>query len=61
MVLVQQPPAFAGGRHSSSAIDRACARCGYGVVTLRAPDRCPMCGGRVWRALPVRAPSAAQR
>jgi len=29
--------------------DRACVRCGYGVASLRAPDRCPMCGGTTWR------------
>jgi rubrerythrin len=25
-----------------------CARCGYGIVVARAPDRCPMCGSEQW-------------
>lgn len=25
-----------------------CAGCGYGACCPTAPDRCPMCGGRVW-------------
>ncbi|HZQ66866.1 MAG TPA: hypothetical protein VFA66_16745 [Gaiellaceae bacterium] len=39
-------------------VDRACVRCGYGIAALRAPDRCPMCGGAVWR--PVGRPPAAR-
>ena len=25
-----------------------CGTCGYGAVALKAPVRCPMCGGASW-------------
>ena len=27
-----------------------CAGCGYGAVTARLPERCPMCGSTSWQA-----------
>jgi rubrerythrin len=28
--------------------DYRCDACGYGAVALKAPSRCPMCGGADW-------------
>jgi rubrerythrin len=28
--------------------DYRCDVCGYGAVALKAPARCPMCGGAAW-------------
>jgi rubrerythrin len=28
--------------------DYRCTSCGYGAVALKAPPRCPMCGGIAW-------------
>jgi hypothetical protein len=48
--LLRRPPAEDGGRQQLfGRVDRLCVRCGYGVAAGRAPDRCPMCGGTVWR------------
>lgn len=30
-------------------VEMRCAGCGYGVVVVRLPDRCPMCGGCRWQ------------
>jgi hypothetical protein len=40
------------GRQSPwpTAADQRCVGCGYGIAATRIPDRCPMCGGRSWRA-----------
>ena len=36
----------------------ACGGCGYGIVTARLPERCPMCSGRRWAPLvPARVSS----
>jgi hypothetical protein len=32
--------------------DLCCADCGYGVVVVRAPERCPMCHGIAWLPAP---------
>jgi rubrerythrin len=29
-------------------LDLRCAGCGYGVVVVQAPERCPMCQGVAW-------------
>ena len=42
-------------RASIPGADHACRDCGYGIACGRQPERCPMCGGRMWRPLALRA------
>lgn len=37
-------------RHADGRAEIRCARCGYGAVVTRLPERCPMCGSTSWRA-----------
>lgn len=43
-----------GGAPPAQRTELICSLCGYGIVSCKEPDRCPMCGGNAWADPPVR-------
>ncbi|HEV8249989.1 MAG TPA: response regulator [Gaiellaceae bacterium] len=43
-----------GGAALAQKSELICSLCGYGIVSCKTPDRCPMCGGSAWADPPVR-------
>lgn len=46
---------------SSPTLDFRCMTCGYGVVRLQPPERCPMCTDSRWQQQPQRHAGTGMR
>ncbi|HEY3541282.1 MAG TPA: hypothetical protein VGK79_01965 [Gaiellaceae bacterium] len=58
--LLATPARQGAERAAARRTEIRCADCGYGGVVARLPDRCPMCGGVVWRERSRRSGRADQ-